>query len=274
VAPGGTLGRRLLLGAAAAAYVGVFVAFYLYESPILGIGAFFYVPVCLAALCTDELRGAAAGVIATGLYVIAIAVMPHMPAGKVMTELTFIRLVTFVGVGALVGGFARRNRDLVTQLRELASKDFLTGIGNARVFDEQLARRCAAGKPFTLVLSDIDNLKQVNDVHGHGAGNTAIRRVAEVLLATIGEGDELARVGGDEFALLTDLRQDETQLLCARVARALAQEELFLSFGATSFPVDGTAAVELFRKADDRLFAAKLVSRNRRTIVALSGGRG
>ncbi|HVM56980.1 MAG TPA: GGDEF domain-containing protein [Gaiellaceae bacterium] len=273
MAPGGTFGRRLLLGAAAVAYLGVFVAFYLYESPILGIGAFFYVPICLAALVTDEFRGAAAGLLATGLYVLAVVVMPHMPAGKVMTELTFIRLVTFVGVGALVGGFARRNRELVTQLRELASKDFLTGIGNARVFDEQLARRCAAGKPFTLVLADIDNLKQLNDIHGHGAGNTAIRRVAEALLAAIDEDDELARVGGDEFALLTDHPHDQTKLLCARVARTLAQEELFVSFGATSFPVDGTAAVELFRKADDRLFAAKLVSRNRRTIVALSGRR-
>ncbi|HVM57777.1 MAG TPA: GGDEF domain-containing protein, partial [Gaiellaceae bacterium] len=254
-------------------YLGVFVAFYLYESPILGIGAFFYVPICLAALVTDEFRGALAGVVATGLYALAVVVMPNVPATQVLTELTLIRLVTFVGIGALVGGFARRNRELVTQLRELASKDFLTGVGNARVFDEQLARRCTAGEPFTLVLADIDNLKQVNDVHGHGAGNTAIRRVAEVLLAAMDEDDELARVGGDEFAVLTELPQGETQLLCARIARTLAQEELFVSFGATSYPVDGTAAVELFRKADDRLFAAKLVSRNRRTIVALAGGR-
>ena len=210
----------MLLIAAGAAYIGVFAAFYAFESPMLGVGAFFYVPVCLAALVTDEFRGALAGVVATGLYVLAIVVMPNLPTSQVLTEMTLIRLFTFVGVGALVGGFARQNRELVGQLRELASKDFLTGIGNARDFDEQLAR-----------------------------------------------------VGGDEFALLTDLPHDETMLLCTRVARSLDAEELHVSFGATSYPADGTAAVELFRKADDRLFAAKLVSRNRRTVVALVGGR-
>ena len=273
MASGGTTRRRVLLGVAGAAYIGVFAAFYAFESPVLGIGAFFYIPICLAALATDELRGAAAGLIATGLYTIAVVVMPHIPATQVLTEMTVIRLVTFVGVGALVGGFARRNRDLVAQLRELASKDFLTGIGNARVFDEQLARRCSLGEPFTLVLADIDNLKQLNDVHGHSAGNAAIRHVAEALQATVGATDELARVGGDEFALLTDLSHDEALLLCSRLARVLSTEELHVSFGATSYPADGTSAVELFRKADDRLFAAKLVSRNRRTVLTLAGGR-
>jgi diguanylate cyclase (GGDEF)-like protein len=256
---------------AGATYIGVFASFYAFETPVLGIGAFFYLPICLAALVTDEFRGAAAGLVATGLNVIAVVSMPHMPTSSVLTELTLIRLVTFVGVGALVGGFARRNRDLVAQLRELASKDFLTGIGNARVFDEQLARRCQLGRPFTLVLADIDNLKQLNDVHGHAAGNAAIRHVAEALQASVHTADELARVGGDEFALLTDLPHDEALLFCSRLARMLSSEELHVSFGATSYPADGTAAVELFRKADDRLFAAKLVSRNRRTVLTLAG---
>jgi diguanylate cyclase (GGDEF)-like protein len=271
VAPGGTTRRRVLLGVAGVAYLAVFASFYAFESPVLGVGAFFYLPICLAALVTDEWRGAAAGLIATGLYLIAVVVMPHMPATQMLTELTIIRLVTFVGVGALVGGFARKNRELVVQLRELASKDFLTGIGNARVFDEQLARRCHLGRPFTLVLADIDNLKQVNDIHGHSAGNAAIRRVAEALQAGVDETDELARVGGDEFALLTDLPHDEALLMCTRLGRMLSTEELHVSFGATSYPDDGTAAVELFRKADDRLFAAKLVSRNRRTVLTLAG---
>ena len=225
MAPGGTTRRRVLLGVAAVTYLGVFASFYAFESPVLGIGAFFYIPICLAALATDEFRGAAAGLIATGLYTIAVVVMPHMPATQVLTELTVIRLITFVGVGALVGGFARRNRELVEQLRELASKDFLTGIGNARVFDEQLARRCHLDRPFTLVLADIDNLKQVNDIHGHSAGNAAIRRVAEALETVVDEADELARVGGDEFALLTDLPHDEALLLCSRLSRMLSTED-------------------------------------------------
>jgi len=269
MAPRGTAGRRLLFAAALAAYIGVFAAFYVFESPLLGIGAFFYLPICLAALVTDELVGAAAGLLATAFYFAVVMLGPHTPHGGVLVEMTVIRLVTFILVGALVGWFARRNRDLVTQLRELASKDFLTELGNARVFDEQLARRCASGKPFTLVLADIDNLKQVNDVHGHSGGNAAIKRVADAIRSVASPGDDLARVGGDEFALLTDLPVDEALLVCSRLARTLDAEDLHVSFGATTSPDDGTAAVELFRKADDRLFAAKLVSRNRRTVVAL-----
>ena len=269
MAPRGTAGRRLLFAAAVAAYIGVFAAFYVFESPLLGIGAFFYLPICLAALVTDELVGAAAGLLATAFYFAVVMLGPHTPHGGVLVEMTVIRLVTFILVGALVGWFARRNRDLVTQLRELASKDFLTELGNARVFDEQLARRCGSGRPFTLVLADIDNLKQVNDVHGHSGGNAAIKRVADAIRSVASPGDDLARVGGDEFALLTDLPVDEALLVCSRLARTLDAEDLHVSFGATTSPDDGTAAVELFRKADDRLFAAKLVSRNRRTVVAL-----
>jgi diguanylate cyclase (GGDEF)-like protein len=271
MAPRGTAGRRLLFAAALAAYVGVFAAFYVFESPLLGIGAFFYLPICLAALVTDEIIGAIAGLVATAFYFVVVMFREHTPHGGVLVEVTVIRLLTFVLVGALVGWFARRNRDLVTQLRELASKDFLTELGNARVFDEQLARRCASGRPFTLVLADIDNLKQVNDVHGHSGGNSAIKRVADAFRGVASPGDDLARVGGDEFALLTDLPVDEALLVCSRLARTLDAEDLHVSFGATASPDDGVAAVELFRKADDRLFAAKLVSRNRRTVVALGG---
>ena len=269
MAPRGTAGRRLLFAAAVAAYIGVFAAFYVFESPLLGIGAFFYLPICLVALVSDEIVGAVAGLVATAFYMGVIVLGVHKPHGGMLVESSTIRLLTFVGVGALVGWFAHRNRELVTQLRELASKDFLTELGNARVFDEHLARRCGSGRPFTLVLADIDNLKQVNDVHGHSGGNAAIKRVADAFRGVASPGDDLARVGGDEFALLTDLPVDEALLVCSRLARALDAEDLHVSFGATASPDDGIAAVELFRKADDRLFAAKLVRRNRRTVVAL-----
>ncbi|HTO26719.1 MAG TPA: hypothetical protein VMJ49_12495, partial [Gaiellaceae bacterium] len=110
MAPRGTAGRRLLFAAALAAYIGVFAAFYVFESPLLGIGAFFYLPICLAALVTDELVGAAAGLLATAFYFAVVMLGPHTPHGGVLVEMTVIRHVTFVLVGALVGWFARRNR--------------------------------------------------------------------------------------------------------------------------------------------------------------------
>ena len=266
----GRLSQRLLLAFAAAAYAGVTLAFVALETPGLGIGHFFYLPICLVALATDELWGAAAGVLGTGLYAAAVALTPTVPTTHLWTASSGIRLATFCGVGALVGGYASNNRRLVGRLVDHATHDFLTGVGNARAFDDWLARRCEAGRPFTLVLADMDGLKAINDVHGHAAGNDALRRVAAVLEAHARPGDEVARIGGDEFAILSDVAKDEAVLYCARLSHALAAADLHVSFGTTSAPVDGETAVELFRKADDRLFAAKLLSRNRRTDVSLA----
>jgi diguanylate cyclase (GGDEF)-like protein len=262
-----------LLALAAAAYAGVFVAFVLIETPGLGIGHFFYLPIALVALSTDAARGALTGVFTAGLYALAVEAAPGVPSAEALTKATGIRLVTFTLVGVLIGFFATRNRQLVDRLTELAGRDFVTGLGNARTFDDELARHCASGEPFTLVLADVDNLKGVNDVHGHGAGNTALKQVAEALRNHADAGDVLARIGGDEFAVLTALPPAQIVALAARVNRTLAPEGLSITFGATYCPEDGQTAAELFHKADDRLFAAKLVRQNRATLVALADAR-
>jgi diguanylate cyclase (GGDEF)-like protein len=264
------LNRRLVvLVIAAAVYVGVFAGLAVCAGNGLGLGHCFYVPICLVALVTDTVYGTLAGVAAAGLYPLAVILAPG-PTPHLLTESSVVRLVTYTLVGALVGWYASANRTLVARLRDHATHDFLTALGNARVFDEELARRCRAGRAFTLVLADMDDLKRVNDTHGHEAGNAALRRVAEVLRDHTGFHEVVARVGGDEFAIVTELPRDRTALLCARISRALAAEDLHLSFGTTAYPQDGTSGVELFRKADDRLFTAKLLSRNRKSVIALA----
>jgi diguanylate cyclase (GGDEF)-like protein len=265
----GELNRRLVLVLAAPVYAGVFAAFVLVERPGLGIGHFFYIPICLVALASDEFLGAAAGVLAAALYAAGVYITPLVPTASILTTSTLIRLVTFTGIGALVGWYASRNRGFVRELRRHALQDFLTGIGNARHFDEELARRCSEERPFTLALADVDDFGEVNNVHGHEAGNAALCRVAAVLREGASPAAVVARVGGDEFALLTYRPADQAAELCNRLAHTLAAENLHLSFGTTSFPADGTTPLELFRKADDRLFTAKLLNRNRRTVMAV-----
>jgi diguanylate cyclase (GGDEF)-like protein len=158
-------------------------------------------------------------------------------------------------------------------LRTLAERDFLTGILNTRVFDEALARRCASGRPFVLLLGDMDDLKAVNDTHGHTAGNSELRRLADALGDAVSEGDELARVGGDEFALLTDAALPHAERLCLQLREKLAAQDLHMTFGWAALPEDGVSPLELFRKADDRLYAAKLVARNHRVVQHLAGAR-
>jgi diguanylate cyclase (GGDEF)-like protein len=261
--------RRLLFAAGLTAYAGVFLSFVLFERPGLGIGHFFYVAIVLIALATNAWWGALAGTFATGLYALAVLITPRLPA-DVITIAAGIRFVTYVGVGVVVGVFVQANRMLVTRLREQAERDFLTDLLNTRAFDDRLAARCHLGGEFLLMLGDMDNLKHINDAHGHDEGNRAIQRVAELLHELLGSGDELARIGGDEFAILTDTSVDGVAELTRRLQRALARHGYEISFGWAAAPRDGTVPIELFRKADDRLYGAKLLRRNQKTVLRLA----
>ena len=271
--PAATSHRRLLFAIAILCYAIVFTCFILFEVPGLGLGHFFYIPVALLALACGTQIGFLGGTLAAALYALAIIATPRLPTRDVLTYATGIRFVTFSSCGILVGWFANEHRRHVDQLRDLAARDFLTGILNTRVFDEALSRRCAEGLPFVLLLGDMDNLKTVNDTHGHTAGNTELRRLADVLSRTMRPGDELARVGGDEFAILADASVTEAAELCRRLRDRLAAEDLHMTFGWAAFAEDGVAPLELFRKADDRLYAAKLVARNHRVVQQLAGAR-
>jgi diguanylate cyclase (GGDEF)-like protein len=264
-----TSSKRLAYAVAASGYALVFVAFVLLERPGLGVGHFFYVPVCIVALASDEIGGALAGVLATAVYCLAVVVTPRVPATQALTTSTGIRLITFAAVGAVVGLYARRNRHLVERLRGLAETDFVTGVANARAFDAELNARCSEGRHFTLVLVDIDDLRRVNEVHGRLAGDAALRRVGSTLVERAGRDAFVARVGGDEFVVLCTLTRDDVPGLSARLNTALAAADVSVTLAATSLPADGEAADDLFRKADDRLFTAKLLRANRTALTAV-----
>jgi diguanylate cyclase len=95
---------------------------------------------------------------------------------------------------------------LVDGLCELSSRDALTGLSNRRQFEVTLAREldrvARAGEPVLLLALDIDHFKAVNDAHGHVAGDLVIKAVAEALLESVRPMDTVARVGGEEFAII------------------------------------------------------------------------
>jgi diguanylate cyclase (GGDEF)-like protein len=262
--------RRLLFAIAILCYALVFMSFVLFEVPGLGLGHFFYIPIALLALACGTQVGFLGGALATAVYALAILITPRVPSADVLTVATGIRFVTFTSCGALVGWFANEHRRHLGQLRELAERDFLTGILNTRMFDDALARRCSGARPFLLLLADMDNLKLVNDTHGHAAGNAELRRLANALAEAVGPEDELARVGGDEFAILTEAGVSEAGRVSAELRAQLAAQDMHVTFGWAAAPEDGVSPLDLFRKADDRLYAAKLIQRNHRVVEQLT----
>jgi diguanylate cyclase (GGDEF)-like protein len=252
--------RVVLVGTAVAAFVLIFASFLVYEVPGLGIGHFYYLPVALIALASGPGWGAGAGLLAGGLWATGVLLNPHIPSAEVLTSSTGIRLFTYTAIGAIVGWFAHNNRMLVERLRAAADRDFLTNLLNARAFDRALAERLDAGAPFGLVLGDMDGLKEVNDRDGHSEGNDLLRRTGELLKAALAADDVLARVGGDEFAVLTtEADTEEVRALCGRLIASCAAEEVSMSFGWSVCPRDGDNALLLFRAADERLHAQKLI---------------
>jgi diguanylate cyclase (GGDEF)-like protein len=252
--------RVFLLGTSAALYPAILGAFFLAERPGLGIGHFYYFPVAMIALASGPVWGVLAGMVATSCYTLGIVLNPHLPASDVLTTSTSIRLVTFTTMGALVGWYAHSNRQLTDRLRVAEERDFLTGLLNTRAFDAALSARAGLGKPFGLILADMDSLKEVNDREGHAVGNDLLRRAADILGRKLDYGDQIARVGGDEFGIITSTPgTDAVRALCGRLTAALHEQGLSMSFGWAVCPRDGDSALLLFRAADERLYAQKLI---------------
>jgi len=257
----GSQQRRVLPFAAVAGAVAVFVLFALFERPGLGLGHLYYLPIALFALSTGARAGAVAGMVAALLYTADLWANPHVVSADPV-EPTAIRLLSFVAIGTLVGRYASSNRRLVDELRILAERDTLTGLPNTRAFEHAIGRRLSEQRAFTLLIGDLDALSRINDEQGVRAGDETLRRLAELLGRGLGDADEIARVGSDEFALVTASAEDPARL-AGRLERRLGEEGCAITFGWACFPREGENALALYRAANERLYVRKL-ARGRR----------
>ncbi|HEX8775735.1 MAG TPA: diguanylate cyclase [Pyrinomonadaceae bacterium] len=157
---------------------------------------------------------------------------------------------------------------------EQAFTDHLTGLANRRRFERQLEREVTRtlryGRPFCLLLLDIDHFKQVNDNYGHEAGDEAIRRLAKTLQAGTRGIDSAARIGGEEFAvLLTETGFEGGAEVAERLRQAIRQDEIptvgriTASFGVAEFPSCAPTGRELLTVADAAMYEAKRQGRDR-----------
>lgn len=181
--------------------------------------------------------------------------------------------VSVVGAAIAVQFLKRRLLQAEAHQRTMAERDPLTGLRNRRAFDHSLARaidRCA------LVVFDFDGFKAINDTYGHPVGDAVLRAVAEACEDVVRENDCLARIGGDEFALIAPGAgiAGVERIIAAlgdAVDGALMPEgvdSVSASFAWAVAPDDTTEAVELFRLADARLLERKRRGRQGLSVVA------
>ena len=182
---------------------------------------------------------------------------------RLLTASTGIRFVTYVTVGVVTGYFAKRNRTLLTELRLLADRDALTGLPNTRVFERAIGERLARDLPFGLIVGGVDELTSGIDA------DDVLRRVASRLMHSLPPGDEVARIGDDSFAVLTYAGSaGDAGKIAAHLQGLLATDGFAVTFGWAAYPQDGSNALSLYRAADERLYARRVIHRQT-TVVPL-----
>ncbi|HET6280729.1 MAG TPA: diguanylate cyclase [Polyangia bacterium] len=183
-----------------------------------------------------------------------------------------------LGVIANQVAISLQNAHMYQVVEEQATTDGLTGLVNHRTFQERfttmLGRADRHTFPVSLILTDIDHFKKVNDSYGHPVGDEVLRRVAAILNARARKIDIVARYGGEEFAIVLESTDKAgARQLAERIRIEVAQQNFptgkggtfgaTLSLGVASYPEDARAKDEIIALADQSLYAAKHGGRNR-----------
>jgi len=163
------------------------------------------------------------------------------------------------------------------KLQNAAYHDHLTGLANRLLLDDRLehalAKATRSGKFMAVLLLDLDNFKQVNDQYGHRAGDELLKAVSHRLQKSVRVADTVARIGGDEFALVLEELQSTLnvwpvaeKIITGITAPVLVDDQeltVTASIGIALFPGHGTTIRDLLKHADEAMYAAKKQGRNR-----------
>lgn len=189
--------------------------------------------------------------------------------------------IKFVRIMADAAGQALLRADRFAEIAEAARRDSLTGLYNMRIFHRRLSdeidRSDRTEARVSLLMIDIDYLKDVNDTYGHLAGDRVIREISQTLLDKVRSIDTVARYGGEEFALLLPETGGERAVVVAERLRMAIEglrhdgvtESVTVSIGMATYPDDANTPTDLIHKADLALYASKNRGRNQTTRFGL-----
>jgi diguanylate cyclase (GGDEF)-like protein/putative nucleotidyltransferase with HDIG domain len=246
------------------------VAYFSAESPSPLV--FFYLWVFLYSSYFFTTRQMAVQIAYAGVAYGGLLIARPPPSG--VPAWWIVGMGTLAVAAVLIRVMRERVEQLIARLYDAARADPLTTLANRRGFRERLdleLERARRGEgQMTVVLGDLDHFKEVNDRSGHHVGDAALQRVARVLDGGKRQIDGVARVGGEEFALILPDTDDHGAFAIAERLRCELREEFLgdavpvtISFGVANYPQHGETAAALLRAADEALYAAKGSGRNR-----------
>jgi diguanylate cyclase (GGDEF)-like protein len=207
----------------------------------------------------------------------------------VLTALAYGSNVFLPGDNAALSAYAAHaaialfNARLVERLERQAAEDPLTGLANQRAFqracEAEFSRAQREGGPVSIIALDLDHFKEINDLHGHPYGDDVLRGVADALRASVRPHDTVARLGGEEFAiLLPGADADAAYEVAERVRTAIRQvpvegRRLSSSGGVASDSSPGMRPAQLLQRADRALYDAKRRGRGQTVTSPAPAGR-
>jgi len=215
-------------------------------------------------------REAATGVLLFSAIAVWGTLHGHGPFQQPTLNESLVLLQAFSGITAAttlgLSADIEQRRQVESQLRDLAVHDPLTGLWNYRHFvttlGNEIARAERTERPFALVLMDLDELKKINDAHGHLTGSRVLCRLAAVVQDSCRAMDTAARYGGDEFVIiLPEAGEDVARQVARRVQEEIATDPeappFTVSVGVAVYPRDGETAERVVTVADRALYVAK-----------------
>lgn len=232
----------------------------------------FIVPVAIASIAAGLREGLITAFVAAMMAgIFTVDRIEEVDVSTILLAIFSARVALFGIIAAVLGAFAEAHYSVQDHLRQLALLDPLTKVSNIERFHHEIRMLDAAGISYAVLITDLDNLKGLNDRFGHQVGSAAIQSTANILRRVVRTTDLVARFGGDEFVvILREADRVGAQIVMNRVRKMLGdldlpgapEEVLKVSMGVAISGEDGTSPEELIRNADEAMYSEK---RSRKT---------